>query len=96
MSTWAQAARGAHFFWIPIPAYAILPFLMSLFIQTWWMFLISISTVATLLWLKAKGRSVSWVIRRMHSKFRAERVYARTVFYRRRVLPRIDFDHFAD
>jgi hypothetical protein len=96
MSTWSQAPRGAHLFWIPIPAHAIVPFVISLFIQTWWMLSISLITVFVLVYLKAKGRTVLWVIRRFNSRIRDERVYARTVFYRRRVLHSLDFDHFAD
>lgn len=96
MNHWAQAARGAHFFWFPIPAYAMLPFMLWIFIQTWWMFLFAVVVCLMLSVLKMRGRSVSWVIRRVHCRIRGGRVYARTIFYRRRVNLRLNLEEFVN
>lgn len=92
MNHWTQAARGAHLFWLPIPAYAALPFILWIFIQTTTIFLVALFVCLFLTILKLKGRTVPWLIRRAHCLLRGERIFGRTVFYRRSTINTINFD----
>ncbi len=89
---WTQATRGTHLLWLPIPAYAGLPILLWVMHARVWTFLLAIAICVVLSVLRAKGRSVPWVIRRIKCYMRAGVVQARTVWYLRRLRHLESFD----
>lgn len=82
---WTQAAKEAQLFIVPIPAYAGIPLLFWIFIQTVWFFVIAMIVCGVLAYLRKKGRTVPWVIRKFKGWLRGGVVHARPVFYRRRM-----------
>jgi len=84
MSTWSQAPRKVHFFWLPIPAYAFLPFAVTLFHLRLWTIGLTVLVVAVLGYLSWKGRTVQWIARRAQLKLRMGGMHARPIWYRRR------------
>lgn len=84
ISAWSQAPRKVHFFWLPIPAYAFLPFALTLFHLRIWTICLTLVVVAVLSYLSWKGRTVQWVMRRAQLKLRMGGMHARPVWYRRR------------
>ncbi|MDF2461909.1 MAG: hypothetical protein K0Q43_144 [Ramlibacter sp.] len=84
LSAWSQAPRKVHFFWLPIPAYAFLPFAFTLFHLRLWTVSLTLLVVAVLGYLSWKGRSVPWILRRALLKVRANGMQARPIWYRRR------------
>jgi hypothetical protein len=89
---WTQATRGTRLLWLPIPAYAGLPILLWVMHARIWTFILAISICIALSVLRAKGRSVPWVVRRFKSYARAGVVQARTIWYLRRVRALESFD----
>lgn len=89
---WTQASRGTHLLWLPIPAYAGLPILFWILYARVWTFVLAIVVAIVLSVLRAKGRSVPWVIRRFKCYLRAGVVQARTIWYWRRVRTLQSFD----
>ena len=83
-SDWSQAARKVHFFWVPIPAYAFLPFALTLFHMRIWTVVLTLVVVAVLGYLSWKGRRVDWILRRARLKLRMGGMQARPLWYRRR------------
>ena len=94
MSTadWTQATKGAQLLWLPIPAYSGLPILLWILHARVWTFVLAISICVVLSILRAKGRTVPWVVRRTKSYMRAGVVQARTIWYLRRVRTLDSFD----
>lgn len=91
-SEWTQATRGAQLLWLPIPAYAGLPILIWIMHARVWTFVVAISICIALSVLRAKGRTVPWVIRRIKCYLRANVVPARTIWYWSRVRHLDSFD----
>ncbi|MEJ8837667.1 IcmT/TraK family protein [Ramlibacter sp. AN1133] len=89
---WPNAVRGTQLLWLPIPAYSALPILLWVMHARTWTFVLALAVCAALGTLKAKGREVLWVVRRLHSKLRGGVVYARPVWYRRRMQHLDSFD----
>jgi hypothetical protein len=84
ISAWSQAPRKVHFFWVPIPAYAFLPFAITLFHLRIWTVTLTVVVVGVLGFLSWKGRTVQWLVRRLQLKARAGGMKARPLWYRRR------------
>ncbi len=84
MSAWSQAPRKVHFFWLPIPAYAFLPFAVTVFHLRLWTVCLTLVVVAILGYLSWKGRTVQWILRRAQLRQRQGGMQARPVWYRRR------------
>lgn len=91
-SDWTQAVRGVHLLWFPIPAYSALPILMWVMHARLWTFVLALTVCAVLAILKTKGRTVAWVIRRLRSRMRAGTVFARPIWFRRRMQHLQSFD----
>lgn len=89
---WTQCVRGTHLLWLPIPAYAALPILLWVMHARMWTFVVALAVCITLAVLRLKGRSVCWILRRLHSRLRGGIVYARPVWYRRRMQHLDGFD----
>lgn len=89
---WTQAVRGTQLLWFPIPAYSALPILIWVMHARVWTFMIALTVCITLAVLKAKGRRVVWIVRRLHTKLRGGVVYARPVWFRRRMQHLDSFD----
>lgn len=89
---WTQAVRGTRLLWFPIPAYSALPILIWVMHARVWTFFLAVAVCTVLAILKARGREVQWVVRRIHSKLRGGVVYARPVWYRRRMQHLDSFD----
>lgn len=89
---WTQAVRGTQLLWLPIPAYSALPILIWVMHARVWTFMVALTVCVTLAVLRAKGRSVTWIVRRLHSKLRGGVVFARPVWYRRRMQHINSFD----
>ena len=84
IAEWPKSSMQPHFFWLPIPAHALLPLLLCVIhFRPWTVALFGI-TVAFLFYLNAKRRKVPWLFRRIRAKMRAGVLYARPVWYRRR------------
>ena len=84
ISAWSQAPRKVHFFWLPIPAYAFLPFAFTLFHLRLWTVGVTLLVVAVLSYLSWKGRTVQWIVRRMRLRLRSGGMHSRPLWYRRR------------
>lgn len=91
-SNWPNATRGCHLLWLPIPASAIFPLLGWAMHMRVWTFLLALSVIVVLAILRARGRTVTWIVRRAHCKLRGGVVYARPVWYRRRMQHLDSFD----
>jgi hypothetical protein len=78
--------------WFPIPAHGIVPILLALMIQTWWAFALMVSTLVFFAYLRQRGRSASWLLRRIKCRLRAGVVYARPIWFRRRTQYITSFD----
>jgi hypothetical protein len=89
---WTQAVRGVHLLWFPIPAYSALPILVWVMHARLWTFVLALTVCGVLAVLKAKGRTVPWVLRRLKSRLRGGVVLARPVWYRRRAQHLKSFD----
>jgi intracellular multiplication protein IcmT len=89
---WTQAVRGTQLLWFPIPAYSALPILIWVMHARVWTFVIALVVCITLAVLKAKGRRVVWIVRRLHTRLRGGVVYARPVWFRRRMQHLESFD----
>lgn len=89
---WTQAVRGPHLLWLPIPAYAGLPILMWVMHMRLWTFVLALGVCVALAVAKARGRTVVWIIRRLRSRLRGGVVYARPLWYRRRMQHLDSFD----
>jgi hypothetical protein len=89
---WTQARNGTQLLWLPIPAYAAFPILLWVMHMRVWTFVVALSVCATLTIFKMRGRSVGWIIRRVHCWLRGEVVFARPVWFRRRMQHLNSFD----
>jgi hypothetical protein len=89
---WTHAPRGVQLLWFPIPAYSVLPILIWVMHARVWTFILALSVCVALGVLKAKGRTVIWVLRRLKCKLRGGIVLARPVWYRRRTQHLQSFD----
>lgn len=85
ISAWSQASRKVHFFWLPIPAYAFLPFALTLFHVRIWTVSLTLVVVGVLGFLSWKGRRVEWILRRARLRLRMGGMQARPLWYRRRM-----------
>lgn len=92
---WTQSVRGVHLLWFPIPAYSALPILLWIMHARMWTFMLAICVCIVLAVLKAKGRTVPWVLRRFKCKLRGGVVLARPIWYRRRTQHLDSFDLVA-
>lgn len=92
ISAWSQAPRRVHFFWLPIPAYAFLPFVLTLFHLRVWTICLTLLVVGVLGYLSFKGRTVQWLMRRAQLSLRGGGMQARPVWYRRRTQMRMSLD----
>jgi hypothetical protein len=78
---WTQARNGTQLLWLPIPAYAAFPILLWVMHMRVWTFVVALSVCATLTIFKMRGR---WL--------RGEVVFARPVWFRRRMQHLNSFD----
>lgn len=92
MKKWTQTNRGMHFLWIPIPASASIPFFVALLHISWWTFLIALVVAIFQIVMKKKGRNIVWIFRRLKGRISGGVVYARSLWYRRRLQRRDGFD----
>jgi hypothetical protein len=91
-SAWTQAVRGTHLLWLPIPAYSAFPILLWFMHMRLWTFVLALSVCVALAVLKARGRTVGWIVRRFHCRLRGGVVNARPLWYRRRMQYLDSFD----
>ena len=92
MKRWTQATRGMHFLWVPIPASSAVPFFVAMLHITWWTFLIAFLVMIFQVVMRAKGRTVLWMIRRLKTRLAGGVVLARSIWYQRRMRRRDGFD----
>lgn len=92
ISNWSQASRKVHFFWLPIPAYAFLPFALTMFHLRLWTVCLTLVVVAVLGYLSYRGRTVQWIARRAQLKLRLGGMHARPIWYRRRTQTALSLD----
>lgn len=92
MKQWTQATKGTHFLWFPVPASTAIPFVLLLFKISLWTFLFALSVAVFQAYMKAKGRTFLWAVRKFKSRLAGHTVQARTVWYRRRMQRRDSFD----
>ncbi len=68
----------------PLPGWVILPLPYTLFNWAyWWGWAPLLFSFALAMWLRHKGRTLIWVVRKFKTKLRGNVVAARTVGYRR-------------
>lgn len=95
VSRWSQAARPVHFFWIPIPAYAVLPFMLFIFHIRLWTLALTLLTIGVLTYLSYRGRTPQWIARRLQVRLRAGGMVGRPTWYRRRTQMQQSLDAIA-
>lgn len=92
MKKWTQTNRGVNFLWFPVPASTAVPFIVALLHVSWVTFCAAFITAIVQAYLRIKGRSMLWMIRRLKAKMGGDVVQARSVWYRRRMLRQEGFD----
>lgn len=92
MKRWTQATRGMHFLWLPIPASSAVPFFVAMLHMAWWTFLTAFLVVIFQVVMRAKGRTVLWMVRRAKTRLAGGVIQARSIWYQRRMRRRDGFD----
>lgn len=92
MKRWTQATRGVHFLWLPIPASTSIPFIVLIFKFNVWTFLFALSVAIFQVYMKQKGRTFLWAVRKFKGKLAGNVIQSRSVWYRRRMRRRDGFD----
>lgn len=92
MKRWPFSVKGMQLLWLPIPASSgVLVVVWLLHIKVWTFILMLIVMVVQSV-LRLKGRTVPWVIRRLRGRLSGDVLYARPIWYRRRMQRREGFD----
>lgn len=81
---WTRASMQPHFFWLPIPAHALLPLLLCIMHLRTWTVTLLVITLVFLFYLNMRKRKVPWLFRRIRAFMRGYLLYSRPVWYRRR------------
>lgn len=92
MKKWTQATKGMRFLWIPIPASSAVPFFVSLLHISFFTISIAFFVAGFQIYMRRKGRTFFWVVRKIKSRLAFNMIQARTVWYRRRIQRRDSID----
>lgn len=68
----------------PLPGWVVLPLPFTLFNWAhWWGWAPLVFNIVLAVWLRSKGRTLTWMVRKIKAKLRGNMISARTVGYRR-------------
>lgn len=84
LATWPKTAYSTKLPGTPIHASAMFPLLLMMMHIRLWTFLLALVFIVVLTVMRQKGRTITWMLRRVKSSLRGNRVAARPVFYTRR------------
>lgn len=85
-AAWVEASRPPKLPGTNAHASAATPVVFFLVHFAWVTFFLVLATVIAVAILSIQGRSVTWLLRKAKCNLRGKKLYARPVWYRRRVL----------
>lgn len=85
LATWPKTALSTKLPGTPIHSSAMLPLLLMMMHIRLWTFILALVFIVVLTVMRQKGRTITWMFRRLKSNLRGGRVAARPVFYVRRM-----------
>ena len=85
-ATWIEAALPPRIPFTNAHASACTPLVFLLVHISWTTFLMVLATIVAIAFLSIKGRTVSWLLRKGKCNLRGRKLYARPVWYRRRLM----------
>lgn len=85
-AAWVEASRAPKLPGTNAHASCLTPLVFFLVHISWTTLAIVILTVVFVVILSIKGRSVSWLLRKIKCNLRGRKLYARPVWFRRRML----------
>jgi hypothetical protein len=92
-ASWIRACQSPVVPGTSIHAMALTPLVLWTVWWSWWTFLLTLGVAVLFITLEVKGRRPQWVVARLRSKLRGQKVLARPYWYTRR---RSRIESYAD
>ena len=92
MKRWPVSVKGMQLLWLPIPASSGVLVIVWALHATLWTFFLMLIVLAFQSYMRVKGRTVPWLVRRIRGRMSGDVLYARPVWFRRRTQRREGFD----